>query len=149
MKLAKNEITITSNFKTITMKQKLFLILVMMTLLGACNKSKPEPPEISLKGKWIAETSSIKEYENGILTYEDSGPGDGTTYDFQNNGHLVITSPSLPVESLPYTINPGSKVDIDGDIFDIQNLSASKVTLYLKQDYGQGDYAEVTLKLKR
>ena len=149
MKLAKNEITITSNFKTITMKQKLFLILVMMTLLGACNKSKPEPPEISLKGKWIAETATLKEYENGILMFEDSADGDGTTYDFQDNGNLVIKSPTLPIETLPYTINPGSKVNIDDDIFDIQNLTASKVTLYLKDDYGQGDYTEISIKLKR
>ena len=130
------------------MKQKLFLILVIMTLLGACKKDKPEP-EISLKGKWIAESSTLKEYENGILIDEINEPGDGTTYDFQDNGHLVITSPSLPVESLPYTINPGSKVNIDGDIVDIQNLSASKVTLYFKDDYGQGDYIEISLKLKR
>jgi len=130
------------------MKHKLLLTLVIMTILGACKKDKPEP-EISLQGKWTLENAIVKDYEKGVLIDEVNEPGDGTTYDFQDNGHLVITSPSFPVESVPYTINPGSKANIDGDIVDIQNLSASKVTLYFKDDYGQGDYVEIFLKLKR
>jgi hypothetical protein len=49
-----------------------------MILLAACKKDK-DNEEISLNGKWVGESSIIKEFENDILVFEDNRPGDGTT----------------------------------------------------------------------
>ncbi len=130
------------------MKQKLVLGLFLIILLAACKKDKDEN-EVSLNGKWTAENFILKVYENGVLIDTETEPGDGTTLDFQNNGNLVISSPGTGVESLPYAIKPDSKVEIDGDIYEIRNLTGSKVTLYLREDYAPGEYDETLINLKR
>lgn len=128
------------------MKQLLALSMIVMILLAACKKDKDE---ISLKGKWNLENAIYKEYENGVLINTETEAGDGTTLDFQNNGNVVITSPGTPSESLSYTIKADSKVEIDGDTYEIRNLNASNVTLYIREDYAQGMYDEISLNLKR
>ena len=75
-------------------------------------------------------------------------PGNGATIDFQNNGTAVMTHDGV-VESHPYTIQPGSKVDIEGYIYETRNLTASSVTLFLRDEYSPGEYAEFLQDLKR
>jgi hypothetical protein len=122
--------------------------MLTIILLAACKKSN-DNEDISLMGKWIFESSVLKEYENGILINTETETADGTTFDFQNNGHLVIASPGSSPDSVPYSLKPDSKVDIDGDITEIRNLTSNTVTLYLREDYGQGDYGEFFINLKR
>jgi len=128
------------------MKKTLVLSLIVMILLTACTKSKDE---ISLKGKWTADNAVLKEYVSNTLTSTTTLPGDGTTFDFQVNGNVVITSPGSPVESYPYTIKPDSKVEFDGDTYEIRNLTASIVTLFFRDDYAPGEYDELFINLKR
>lgn len=130
------------------MKQKFLLSLLIMIALVSCKKDNDDD-EPSLRGKWTMENLTYKEYENGVLADSETEPGDGTTFDFQDNGHVVIVAPGEPIESLSYTIQPGSKVEIDGEVMDIQNLTSTTVTLYDKETYGPGDYDEVFLNLKR
>ena len=89
-----------------------------------------------------------KEYQNGALTDTYNEPGDGATMDFQDNGHLVVTYPGNTNESLSYSMLPDTKVDIDGDIFEIRNLTASGVTLFTMEDLGSWRY-ETFINLKR
>ena|SRR5215213_2521969 len=130
------------------MKQKLLLGFIMILLLASCKKDKDDD-QISLKGKWTIDNIIVKEYENNVLIDTDIESGDGTTFDFQNNGHLIISSPGSSPESVPYTLQPNSKVDIDGDVAEIKNLTSSTVTLFLKEDYGGGDYFEASINMKR
>lgn len=132
------------------MKKLSILGLFALLVFASCNKDKETaPPPPSLKGKWMVENNVIKEYENGSLSNTHIDPGAGATMDFQDNGHVVITYPGYPIESLLYTIKPDSKVDIDGDIFEIRNLTATNVTLFLREDYAPGEYDEVYINLKR
>ena len=128
------------------MKKILTLSLIVMILLAACKKDKEET--VSLLKKWTVENVVEIEYENGILTDTDTEPGDGATMDFQDNGHLVVTYPGNTNESLSYSMLPDTKVDIDGDIFEIRNLTASGVTLFTLEDLGSWRY-ETFINLKR
>ena len=128
------------------MKKTLAFSFIVMILLIACKK---DPPEASLKSKWILENAVSKEYVNGTLMNTTTIPGSGATLDFQDNGNVVITYPGSPVESFPYTIKSGSKVEFDGDIYEIRDLTNSTVTLYIRYDYAPGEYDENFLNLKK
>jgi hypothetical protein len=125
------------------MKKTLALCLIGITLLIACKKDK----EITLKGKWNLESIVTKEYQNGVLMNTNTEPGDGYKYDFQDNGELLITA-FLTASTSTYSIKADSKVEIDGDIFEIRNLTASNVTLFFRTDY-INQYQEMFLNLKR
>lgn len=131
------------------MKKLLTLSLFTLFVVAACNKDKDESQALSLKGKWTVENNVYKEYIGGSLSDTYTEPGAGAAMDFQDNGHVVITYPGYPIESLSYTIKPDSKVDIDGDIFEIRNLTAANVTLFLREDHAPGDYDELYINLKR
>jgi hypothetical protein len=133
-------------FKKEQMKNLVISLLLFIALVS-CEKDKEE--EISLIGKWNIESTIIKEYESGVLKNTETEPGDGTTMDFQANGYLKIASPGDPIETVLYSIKPESKVEIDGDLLEIRNLTSTTVTLFFRQDYGGGDYDEAILNLKR
>jgi hypothetical protein len=130
------------------MKKLLTAGLLSLLLFTACKKD-PQPTSPSLKGKWTIENYLFKEYIGGTLSDTYTEPGNGGTMDFQNNGNVVITIPGDPIESFPYTIKPDSKVDFDGDIFEIRNLTAANVTLFLREEYAPGEYDELYINLKR
>lgn len=130
------------------MQNKLILGLIVIILFAACKKDKDES-EVSLIGKWNVENSIFKIYENGVLIDTETEAGDGTTFDFQDNGNLIIATPGSDVESVPYTIKADSKVEIDGALIEIRNLTRSNVTLFGRQDYAPGEYDEVFFNLKR
>lgn len=127
------------------MKKLLAISLIGMFVFAACKK----PVEgVSLTGKWNVETVVTKEYENSALINTNTEPGDGYKYDFQNNGSLLITG-FLVGTTVPYTIMGNSTVVIDGDNFEIRNLTNSQVTLFIRQDYAPGEYDELFINLKR
>ena len=128
------------------MKKLLAISLLGMVLFTACTKKPVAEP--SLTAKWNVETIVTKEYRNAVLINTITEPGDGYKYDFQTNGNLVISS-FLNSSTHPYSILPNSKVDIDGDIFEIRDLTASQVTLFFHQDYVPGEYDELFINLKR
>lgn len=126
------------------MKKIITLCLLIMILIAACKKDSDEP---TLKGQWNVEDIVTKEYRNGTENTVTE-PGNGYKYNFQDNGELLITA-FLVGTTMPYTILPGSKVNIDGDIFEIRNLSSSRVTLFTRIDYVPGEYDELAINLKR
>ena len=128
------------------MKKLLAISLLGMVLFTACKKNPAVEP--SLTGKWNVETIVTKEYQNAVLINTNTEQGDGFKYDFQTNGNLLITS-FLNASTHPYSILANSKVDIDGDIFEIRDLTASQVTLYFRQDYVAGEYDDLFINLKR
>ena len=130
------------------MKKLLTVSWLVLFVFTACKKDT-KPAEPSLKGKWTIENFMFKEYLGGTLSNAYTEPGAGGTIDFQNNGTVVITIPGDPVETYAYTIKPDSKVDIDGDIYEVRNLTASNVTLFIREDYAVGEYDEAYVNLKR
>jgi hypothetical protein len=67
-------------------------------------------------------------------------PGNGATFNFQDNGTVVISHDGV-IESQPFTIQSDSNVDIAGDSYEIRNLTASSVTLFLRDIYAPGEFA--------
>ena len=130
------------------MKTLLTASLLTLVLFTACKKDT-QPAAPSLKGKWTIENFVYKEYVGGALTDTYTEPGAGGTIDFQNNGNVVSTIPGNPVATTPYTIKPDSRVEIDGDIYEIRNLTATNVTLFIREDYAPGEYDESYINLNR
>jgi hypothetical protein len=129
------------------MKKLSILGLFSLFVFAACNKDKVDA--VSLKGKWTVENKVYKEYIAGSLSNTDTEPSQGITMDFQDNGYVVITYPVSPTESLTYAIKPDSKVEIDGEIYEVRNLTSANVTLFLREDYSPGEYDELYINLKR
>lgn len=129
------------------MKSKLILSLIVLLFLSACKK-KNEDTVISLKGKWTAENMVYKHYDKNVIVGTYTDPTIGTTLDFQSNGTLVINEP-LGISSISYSIKPDSKVEFNGDVYEIRNLTASSVTLFIREDFAPGEYTELFHNLKR
>ena len=131
------------------MKKTLLLSLVVIITLAACKKDQvKEVTEISLKGKWTVQSTLIKHFDNNALVDSYTIPGNAATIDFQANGTAVMTHDGV-VESHPYNIQPGSKVEIEGDIYEIRNLTTSGVTLFLRDEYSPSEYVEFLQDLNR
>lgn len=126
------------------MKKIIFPGLIALLLFSGCNKPKDE---ISLKGEWNVDNVITKEYRSGSVN-TITEPGDGYKYNFQDNGNLLITG-FLSGSTVPYTMLPNSKVEIDGDVYEIRNLTASAVTLFVHVDYNADEYDELYINLKR
>ena len=129
------------------MKKLLAISLMGMFVFTACHKKDPVA-EPSLTGKWNVGTVVTKEYQNAVLMNTSTEQGNGYKYDFQTSGSLVISN-VITATTLPYSIMPNSKVQIDGEIFEIRNLTASQVTLYFRQDYAPGEYDDLFINLNR
>ena len=128
------------------MKKLLAISFIGIALFTTCKKDPAVEP--SLTGKWNVETIVTKEYQNSAIVNTNTEQGNGFKYDFQTNGSLLISS-FLNGSTHPYSILPNSKVEIDGDIFEIRNLTASQVTLFIHEDYAPGEYDELFINLKR
>jgi hypothetical protein len=118
----------------------------------SCEKSKPPPGaqnNDALAGKWNVDNRVINEYNSDTLTMSTTEPADGSTWDFKDNGQVIIIHPGSNPETHTYAIQAGSKVDIDGFVFDIRDLTTATVTLYIRHDFLNGDYDEVFTNLKR
>lgn len=129
------------------MKRALFLSLVVLLILSACKK-KNEEVVISLKGKWTPQSIVYQDFDNSTLQYSYTETPEKTTYDFQNNGYLVITD-EYGSEMFQYKILNNSKLDLEGEIYEIKNLTAGSVVLYYRYDYSPGSYSEYSINLKR
>ena len=127
------------------MKKLLFPLLLLLALFFSCTKDKDknltDTEELSLIGKWNEENSMQKYYnKNGALILTVENPGVGAIWQFQENGSLSIEIPGLSTPPpTPYTIKSTSKVDIDGMVWEIQNLTRSHVTLFRRDDFLQQD----------
>ena len=131
------------------MKPIAILSLAAAIILTSCKKDPvKEEPAPSLQGKWTRESTNIKSYENSVLTNAITLPGNGATFDFQTNGNVVMSHDGV-VESHPYTITPDSKVNIEGFIYEIRNLTAHSVTLFLRDEASPGNYDEFEDTFKR
>ena len=137
---------VTFSQKKETPIKKIYLLfsLALMFLLAACT-DKPEIP-VSLKGKWTLESIVTNQYNNGALTNTTTEPGNGTTYNFKSDGILLILSPFG--SNHPYTIISVSKVEIDGDIFEISSFTGTQAILFIRKDF-VNQYQLMFINLKR
>jgi hypothetical protein len=127
------------------MRKILVLALLAMSVITSCKKDKKD---ISLEGKWNVDAYTVNYYDDYILEETETVPGDGSTFDFQTNGQLVVFQDGA-TESQPYNILPDSKVVVAGDTLEIRNLTASTVTLYFQDAFSASEYAEIIIDLKR
>jgi hypothetical protein len=137
------------------MRKSVFIFFAMLSLATSlsfvgCNKNDDKNGDNTsgLKGLWNMDSRVSNEYSNGSLN-TTTEPADGSTWDFQDGGILIITRPGSNPETHGYVLQAGNKVNIDGYVVDIQNLTATSVTLYLKLEFPSGEYDEVFTNLKR
>lgn len=104
------------------MKKLLFIALAIMVLaLNACKKDAAAP---TLVGKWKIATVILK-----AGTTSTTYTGTATDYaDFKVTGKVELSLMDKLTET-PYTI-VANTVTIDGQIFEIRNLSGSNASLY-------------------
>ncbi len=117
-----------------------------LVLLVSCKK---DDAETSILGRWTVESIAVKEYLNNNLDDSYTEPGFGTTIEFFNNGTVVTTVPGSTPETNTYSLQSGSKVEIDGETYDIKVLTKNDLQLFGREDYGPGEYTEVTLNMER
>ena len=127
------------------MKKKFLLGLIAIISLASCKKEN----ELSLKGKWNVDNITTIEFDMGVQTDTDVTPGNGMTFDFQNNGNVVVDDPVNGSSTVPYVINPDSKVEMDGTTYEIRNLTASGVTLYSLENLPNAQSMAIHFNLKR
>jgi len=134
------------------MRNIFLLSIVGAILFAACKKDHPQEPVNStptLLGKWTLDSTIVKEYHNGILTYQNATAATGmlwAAYDFRADGNVQAAS-NLASFLYPYSIG-GSTVSFNGQQYEIRDLALTTVTLFYRTDY-TGFYDEKYLKLKR
>src|SRR5688572_13180063 len=119
--------------------KKLFYLLILGATVISCEKEKvtePDPaPTPTLVAKWTIANIIYVEYTNGTVTDRDTLSGNGGTMDFQANGTLIGNLNGSSV-TYPYTMKPDSKVEFDGDTYEIRDLKNTSVTLYNRDNWG-------------
>ena len=126
------------------MKKILLSLLIISVAFIGCKKDD----DASLRGEWEISQTVYKYYINNRLDDTETEQGDGTRLDFQSGGRLVITDAFGDQTIADYSIN-GDEVEIDGVEFEIRNLTDDSATLYVKDDYGAGEYEELFIYLER
>ena len=127
--------------------KKLIIILTAVLMLTACKKDRPDGP--SIKGTWNLVNIVANTYESDILTDTETVPGAGTTYDFQDNGTLLVTSIDNGTESFTYSIEPDNKIKLDGQLLEVKNLTDYNVMLSFRDVFSADIYTDIAVNLKR
>jgi hypothetical protein len=135
------------------MKKLITTLLAASFLLIAIPACKKDPvaektQKERITGKWMFETVTGNDHYSGTdhPTYAVGGSSD--YMDFRSDG-MVLTSFSGNTDNVAYSFPSETVIIIDGDAFDIKTFTQNQFTMYRKQNYGGGDYDEVTVTLKR
>jgi hypothetical protein len=109
-------------------------ILLLAVIVISCQKEST----VSLLGMWKVKT--IAEKQNGLTIWSYNGVS-ADYINFKTNGTAEISVDSS-FEVVPYTI-VGNIAKIDGDDWNIQNLTKSTVTLAHSETIGTNSYASI------
>ncbi len=97
------------------MKQKLHILgIVCLLLIFGCKKDDEKNVKAQIAGKWKMEKTTIKVYENGELSLDETETefSDEDYYDFKPDGNLEIYT-NGETDNAPYSVNEeGNKVTI-------------------------------------
>jgi hypothetical protein len=131
------------------MRSFLFFLLFGSLLFAACHKPPVARVTLSLLGKWQVVNLRDKAVSNNVISYDDiyiGVPDDYMEFRSDNTFMYFLNGRGVIVN---YMFLPGDRVEIDGDIFEIRDLTANRVTLYNRVDHWTGNYHEMTYDLKR
>lgn len=120
-------------------KEKMYLLgISCLLLLFSCKKDDEKNLQAQISGKWKIEKTTVKVYENGKLTIDETENvfSDEDYYDFKPDGTIGIYADG-EIENATYSVNEeGNRVTItaEGETleFDVTRLDESK--LYLLYD---------------
>ena len=147
-----------------------FTIIACLAIIAICsckkNDSGKPTSNFSITGKWVYTQDTVKEYDNGILTWEDYGSGmtfDGAYFQQFNadgtgieNSNSIITHFNYSVAGNVVTINTPAQTihdPVNGDLpvtasiekGTIKMISNSKMELYFDDISNDGgDKSETT-----
>lgn len=110
------------------------IILLLTVTVISCKKENT----ISLVGVWKVKT--IVEKQNGVTTWTYNGVS-ADYVNFKTNGFAEVRIDGSS-EDVPYTV-VGNIVKIDGDDWNIQNLTKSSVTLAFVDTSGNSRYESI------
>jgi hypothetical protein len=131
------------------MKKIIFSAVIATLFFTACQKTDVPVPAPTLAGKWGVVNYQTKEWDNGVVVYDDTYIGKPADYmEFKSDNTVSFYLDGFGF-IVPYQLQTDNKVVIDGDTYTIQSLTANSATLYLKYNYSTTNYDEETINLKR
>jgi hypothetical protein len=119
--------------------------------LASCKKEQPvieKTPQQKIVGKWMIETVMENDHYSGSdhITTENGTSAD--FMDFHADG-MVATSFQGMTDYVDYKFPSATMIVIDGDAFEVKTFTDNKFVMYVKENYGGGDFDEFTVTLKR
>lgn len=135
--------------------RKIFITTIAASLfiffLASCKKEQPvteKTPQQKIVGKWMIESVMENDHYSGSdhITTENGTSAD--YMDFHSDG-MVATSFQGNTDYVDYKVPSATMIIIDGDAFEIKTFTEKKFVMYLKENYGGGDYGEFTVSLVR
>jgi hypothetical protein len=122
----------------------------LLLFVTACKKEPvvEKTPKERMTGKWLFETVTGNDHYSGSDHFTTATGTASDFMDFRADG-IVQTSFSGNINYVDYSFPSATVIIVDGDAFDIKTFTQNQFVMYRKQNYGGGDYDEVTVSLKR
>ena len=117
-----------------------FLLLV---LFSSCKKDE----DVTILGNWNGQSLVSKYYINNVLDNTETESMVGLTVNFKSDGTVVSTENGT-TETFNYT-HSGNTLTLDGEVFTVQVLNETNLTLYSKTTMSPGEYDETTISFTR
>ncbi|MBC6111325.1 hypothetical protein ACFOG5_08890 [Pedobacter fastidiosus] len=133
------------------MKKIRITLITLVTVLGlvSCKKDSVEKTTSEkIQAKWsITSSVNIEDVPPAPkATFTEKGAA-GDYVDFRTDGKVYSKQGSSAEEVSPYTIVNDSQVNIDGEIYTIDQLTDNVLVLHSKQVFSTGGYTEDIVNL--
>ena len=125
------------------MKLLTSISILLLVLFSSCKKDK----EVTLQGNWNGQSMVTKYYINNVLDDTETVSLSDLSVNFKSDGTVVSTQSGM-TETSNYT-HSGNTLTIDGEVFTVQVLNETNLTLYTKTTYAPGEYDETVLNFTR
>ena len=125
------------------MKLLTSISLLLLVLFSSCKKDK----EVTIQGNWNGQSMVSKYYVNNVLDNTETESLAGLSVNFKSDGTVVSTENGTS-ETFSYT-HSGNTLTLDGEVWTVQVLNETNLTLYLKTTYAPGEYDETTISFTR
>jgi len=135
------------------MKKTIGAMLALSVLVFSCKKDDDKSTSELVVGKWNVIDVIEHKYDNGVSKRDTTEytPGIETmelTKDGKAYYYAEFSNGSSARDTMVYTVS-GSKLILDGDIFEISKITGSEMQLYSKYVYSATEYDEEWVNCKK
>jgi competence protein ComGC len=125
------------------MKLLTSISILLLVLFSSCKKDK----EVTIQGNWNGQSMVSKYYVNNVLDNTETESLAGLTVNFKSDGTVVSTQGGTS-NTTNYS-HSGNTLTLDGEVWTVQVLNETNLTLYMKTTMSPGEYDETTLSFTR